>query len=198
MLQAHHTKPLSHWLYLLLATFTIHPTVCIHTEKLLLLQDCYTGGTWDRIPYPVAIAFGSVLLSLKRKDLLRVTSTSLMKGLPAMKQRTTSDSNLPKSNIALLLIGFTIANEAEGSLGTLGRYRLQIMPRSLAFDCSSGFSHPDSEEKSLCSGELPHLNCERRRLQPTGEGGISALTGYQLDKVVMSRDLLGKVVNIKL
>ena len=86
--------------------------------------------------YPVATVFRSALLSLNRKDLLNVVSTSLMKGLPAMKQHTTSDSNLPKSKTALVLIGFTATIGSEGSSGTIGRYRLRIILWSLSSDRS--------------------------------------------------------------
>ena len=88
-------------------------------------------------PHPLAAVLGSALLSLNRKDLLSVVSTSLMKGLPAMKQRTTSDSNLLKSNIGVVLLGFTTATETEGSSGTEGgQYRLRIILRSLSPDRS--------------------------------------------------------------
>ena len=99
-------------------------------------------------PYPLAAVLGSTLLSLNRKDLLNVPSTSLMKGLPAMKQRTTSDSNLLKSNIGLVLLGFTTATETEGSSEAMGRYRLRIMLRSLSFDRSWRLS-----KKSASAGE---------------------------------------------
>ena len=134
-----------------MTTYTLYTcTVC---SKSYFNASLLHWWYMEQAPYPVAIVLGSTLLSLKRKGLRNVTSTSLINGLPAMKQRTTSDSNLSKSNIALLLSGFTTAIEAGESSGIMGRYRLRIMLRSLASDRSSGLleNRASAMENSLTS-----------------------------------------------